>query len=267
MKFPCYLIFICTLSLSCICWAEKGEIALTIDDLPFVGESKNFHLNMIIETLKAEEVPATGFVIAQEVTPANMNMLKKFRDSGLSVGNHTFSHANLNKMNAKQYIQEIDEADKILEPFLTTPKYFRYPYLVMGNGEKKNDVMHFLSAHDYEIAPITIDSKTSSSISCLCLYLKKSAVIFLIFLKPCYLNFIWEQTKKADEQHQAQPKTEAHILLIHANLLNAYVLPDIINLYKEKGYTFITLEEALDMPTKSHKTKQNDLETLGFDWD
>ncbi len=35
------------------------------------------------------------------------------------------------------------------------------------------------------------------------------------------------------------------ILLIHANLLNSLCLGDIINMYEEKGYKFISLEEAL----------------------
>jgi hypothetical protein len=37
--------------------SPKKMMALTIDDLPFVGEYRNFHLNMIIETLSQEKVP------------------------------------------------------------------------------------------------------------------------------------------------------------------------------------------------------------------
>ena len=38
------------------------------------------------------------------------------------------------------------------------------------------------------------------------------------------------------------------ILLIHANLLNSYLLGDVIQLYKQNGYKFITLTEALENP-------------------
>lgn len=65
-------------------------------------------------------------------------------------------------------------------------------------------------------------------------------------MKPFYLDFIWQQTLRAEEHNQFHQNPEqAQILLIHANLLNAYVLPDIINLYKQNGYEFVHLEEAL----------------------
>lgn len=118
-------------------FAQKKAMAITIDDLPFVGEYRNFHLNMMMNTMKDETVPATGFIIAKEVRPDNWEMLHKFRDAGFGLGNHTFSHANLNKLKAKEYIQEIKEADSLLMSVLTEPKYFRYPYLAMSSGNKK----------------------------------------------------------------------------------------------------------------------------------
>ncbi|WP_232505553.1 polysaccharide deacetylase family protein [Legionella clemsonensis] len=227
-------------------FAQKKEIAITIDDLPFVGETKNFHLNMIIETLKANEIPATGFVIAKEVTPENWKMLQKFHDAGLGLGNHTYSHLNLNQVKTETYLHEIDAADKILSPILTEPKYFRYPYLAMSQGDKKEKVLHFLSAKNYQIAPITVDSKDFLFNQILYAVPEKERRNFLKILKECYINFIWQQTLKAEEHNRLAHKSDqAQILLIHANLLNAYVLPDIINLYKQNGFSFISLEEAL----------------------
>ena len=69
---------------------------------------------------------------------------------------------------------------------------------------------------------------------------------YLEELKPFYLDFIWQQTVLAEEHNQYHHNTEqAQILLIHANLLNAYVLSDIIHLYQKNGYTFIKLKNAL----------------------
>ena len=227
-------------------FAHKRELAITIDDLPFVGESKNFHLNMIINAFKANDTPATGFIIAKEVTPQNLPMLHKFHDSGLSLGNHTLSHTNLNNVDANTYIQEIDSADKILSPILTEPKYFRYPYLVMGTGLKKTKVMQYLSSKNYQVAPISIDSKDFVFNQLLLSVPEPERRHFLTVLKPCYLDFIWQQTLKAEEHSRyAHKPNEAQILLIHANLLNAYVLPDIINLYKQNGFNLVSLEDAL----------------------
>ena len=224
----------------------KKTIAITIDDLPFVGEYRNFHLNMMITTLKERQVPATGFIIASEVRNDNWATLHQFRDAGFGLGNHTFSHANLNKVEAKEYIHEIKLADTILSPVLTEPKYFRYPYLAMSSGAKKNKILCYLAKNNYQVAPITIDSKDFVFNQRLLSVPEMDRRTYLNELKPFYIDFIWQQTLKAEEHVQYHHNPEqTQILLIHANLLNAYVLPDIINLYKQKGYSFISLEEGL----------------------
>ncbi|MBA2709605.1 MAG: polysaccharide deacetylase family protein [Tatlockia sp.] len=223
------------------------ELAITIDDLPFVGASKNFHLDMILNTIKTNEVPATGFIIAGQVEPRNWEMLQKFREAGIGLGNHTFSHRNLNMVNSDTYIQEIEEADRILKPVLSKPKYFRFPYLAMSKGEKKTKILDFLASKHYRIAPITIDSKDFIFNQLLMAVPEKQRRDFLKVLKPCYLNFIWQQTLIAEEiSRSARKPDRAQILLIHANLLNAYVLGDIINLYKQNNYNFVSLNDALE---------------------
>ena len=237
------------MSLTGVSFAQERALALTIDDLPFVGESKNFHLNMIIDTITSNEVPATGFIIASEVNPKTWPTLKKFHDAGLSLGNHTLTHINLNHVNTGEYIDEIKTADKILAPLLTEPKFFRYPYLVMGEGNKKNQVMDYLSALNYHVAPITIDSKDFMFNQLLLSVPEPERRHFMNVLKPCYLDFIWQQTLIAEEHNrQTHKPDQAQILLIHANLLNAYALPDIINLYKQNGFKFVSLQNALATP-------------------
>nr|WP_035894329.1 polysaccharide deacetylase family protein [Legionella oakridgensis] len=231
--------------------AQNRQVAITIDDLPFVGESKNFHLNMIIESFKDNEVPATGFIIANNVKPENWPVLRKFRDAGLGLGNHTSSHINLKKVDADTYIQDVDEADKILEPILSEPKYFRYPYLEMGNNNKKNKVLHYLSSKNYQIAPVTIDSKDFIFNQLLLAVPENSRRAFMTVLKPAYLDFLWQQTLMAEERSRTSRKTEqSQILLIHANLLNAYALPDILTMYRQHGYRFVSLDEALKSRTE-----------------
>lgn len=239
-----------SLLLTLNCFAQNQDIVLTIDDLPFVGESKNFHLNMIINALKSNQVQATGFVIAKDLSPSNFLTLHKFRDAGLSLGNHTLSHKNLSKVPAKTFIEEIDAADKILDPLLTTPKFFRYPYLAMSSGAKKDKVLKFLQEKKYQIAYITIDSKDFTFNQLLMAVPQEQRFNFLKVLKPCYLAFIWQQTLKAKKQSELYKSNKAQILLIHANLLNAYVLPDIINMYKENGFNFISLEETFGAKPK-----------------
>ena len=240
------LFLLLLISTSNLSFAQKKSIAITIDDLPFVGEYRNFHLSMMMNTMKEQQIPATGFIIAREVRADNWDLLHKFRDAGFGLGNHTFSHANLNKLKTREYIKEIKKADNLLAEVLTEPKYFRYPYLAMSSGTKKDKVLCYLAKNNYQVAPITIDSKDFVFNQRLLSVPELDRRNYLNELKPFYLDFIWQQTLKAEEHTQYHHNPEqAQILLIHANLLNAYVLPDIIQLYKEKGYSFVNLEEAL----------------------
>lgn len=228
-------------------FAAKREIAITIDDLPFVGEDTNFHLNMIIDALKTGEVPATGFVIASKVNPTNWAALQKFREAGFGIGNHTLTHANLARLSLESDLHEIDAADKILSPLMEdTTRYFRYPYLAMGNGAKKERLLQHLQELHYQIAPITIDSRDFVFNQLLMNIPEKQRRSFLDSLRACYLDFIWQQTLAAEEHNRINRQGDKpQILLVHANLLNAYVLPDIINMYRQNGYAFVSLENAL----------------------
>lgn len=254
----------------------KKLISITIDDLPFVGEYRNFHLNMMIETMTKQQVPATGFIIASEVRKNNWETLRKFRDAGFGLGNHTLTHANLGKLSTKESLREIQEADVILSPVLTEPKYFRYPYLSMNSGQKKENILCFLAKNNYHVAPITIDSKDFIFNQRLLAIPELSRRAYLEELKPFYLDFIWQQTIRAEKHNNSHhTPQQAQILLIHANLLNAYVLPDIINLYKENGYTFVSLEAALktfkspircSQPQQPKLENNKDIEAF-VDWD
>lgn len=153
------------------CFAQDREIAITIDDLPLVASKMNTpgnkqrsteRFSKIVEALVKYKVPATGFVIAGAIEKGQWDFLEQFRKAGLMLGNHTYSHWNLNQMSAEKYIADIDRADKILSPIMTEPKYFRYPYLAEGNKNTKQKVYDYLAAHQYTIAPVTIDSKDFS---------------------------------------------------------------------------------------------------------
>jgi peptidoglycan/xylan/chitin deacetylase (PgdA/CDA1 family) len=116
----------------------------------------------------------------------------------------------------------------------------------MSSGTKRDQILCYLAQKDYQVAPITVDSKDFVFNQRLLATPELQRRTYLEELKPLYLDFIWQQTVNAEAHNQYHHQADqAQILLIHANLLNAYVLPDIIKLYKDKGYTFVPLESAL----------------------
>lgn len=231
------------------------EIAITIDDLPLVASKMDTPGNQersrerfyrIIQTLVDNKVPATGFVIAGAICKGQWEFLEAFRDAGFSIGNHTYSHYNLNKMSADKYIADIDKADQKLAPLLTEPKYFRYPYLAVGNKTTKPKVLAYLAIKHYTIAPVTIDSKDFQFNEQVYHVPYRQREKYIQNFKARYLAYIWHQTLRAEKRANGQPAKQ--IILLHANLLNSYLLGDIIEMYRAKGYKFITLTEALKNP-------------------
>lgn len=237
------------------CFAEEREIAITIDDLPFVGSGTSTPANLkrtqdrfmaIVNALVENQVPATGFAIGGAIAKNEWEFLETFRNQGFTLGNHTYTHKSLNGMSAEKYIADIEKADVKLTPVMSQPKYFRYPYLAEGTGEKKHQVQEWLAEHQYTIAPVTIDSKDYEFNAQFYRIPYSKRPANLPQFKKRYLAYIWKQTLRAEERSKkAGGQPVKQILLIHANLLNSLCLGDIIEMYKNNGYKFITLDEAL----------------------
>ena len=250
------LYYACLLLISSQCFAETREIAITIDDLPLVASRMNNPGNQqrsterfmkIIQALVDNKVPATGFVIGGAIERGQWTFLEQFRSAGFMIGNHTYSHYNLNQRSAEKYIADIDRADKLISPLLTEPKYFRYPYLAEGNKVTKPKVLNYLAENHYTIAPVTIDSKDFQFNEQVYKVPYRAREKYIQnTMKKRYLDYIWHATLRAEKRANGQPVKQ--ILLIHANVLNSYLLGDIIQMYKQNGYTFITLTEALKNP-------------------
>ena len=237
------------------CVGQTREIAITIDDLPLVASKMDTPGNQqrsterfakIIQAFTDNQVPATGFIIAGAIENGQWSFLENFRKAGLELGNHTYSHRSLNQIGADKYIADIERAEKVIAPLMTEPKYFRYPYLAEGNKESKPKVQQYLADHGYTIAPVTIDSKDFDFNEQLYRIPYRAREKNLNQIKKRYLAYIWNATLKAEKKANGRPVKQ--ILLIHANLLNSYVLGDVIQMYKQNGYTFITLTEALKNP-------------------
>lgn len=237
-------------------YADK-TIVLTIDDLPFVGtgygnpnnlKRANDRLTNIINVLNEKDIPAIGFIIGGAIAKGQWPLLEEFNQGKRLLGNHSYTHHSLNGMSAEKYIADVDKADVKLAPLLSQPKYYRFPYLAEGTGEKKEKVFHYLKEKGYEVAPVTIDSKDYRFNSDLYRVAYRNRPGYLPSLKKRYLSYIWQQTVKAEQKSLQQGTPDRpQFLLIHANLLNSHLLKDIINMYESHGYRFISMPEALQI--------------------
>ncbi len=81
----------------------------------------------------------------------------------MDLGNHTFSHKSLNRIPAKDYIEDLLKGEKIIRGLMQEANkeliYFRHPFLQTGRSiEVRDSLETFLKNHNYKIAPVTIDN-------------------------------------------------------------------------------------------------------------
>ena len=260
-----FVFILCSLFISFTARANN-EVALTIDDLPFVGKTdgdsgkyrrEQGRFMAVLQTLEQEHVPATGFVVAGAIEPGQMEWLEQFKQAGNIIGSHSYSHKSLGRTPIDVYIDDVKKADKILAPLMSSPKYYRFPYLSEGAGTSKfTEFRDYLRANNYVVAPVTIvtdDSRYNLRFLNIPWQQRKQ---YLDSYRKQYLNYIWSQTLAAERKTE---KLAGHpvkqILLIHMNTLNSLVLPDIIQMFRSHGYTFITLPEALKDPFYKNDTQ------------
>lgn len=99
-------------------------VALTFDDGP------NAHYTpQVLDILYEQQVPATFFLIGEKFT-GNELLIREIAASGHEIGNHTFSHPDLTKLDSRKIQWEIQQTEEKLKKILPDypMKYVRPPY-------------------------------------------------------------------------------------------------------------------------------------------
>ena len=103
--------------------SSPHRVALTFDDGPDGRWTPE-----ILDTLKAYHVPATFFVIGQNVE-THIGLLRRIFREGHEIGNHTYSHPNLALVSDKRVKLELDANARLIEAVLDhRSAFFRPPY-------------------------------------------------------------------------------------------------------------------------------------------
>jgi peptidoglycan-N-acetylglucosamine deacetylase len=181
--------------------ANKKVVLITIDD----GPSK--YSTSMVSTLLAHKAPAIFFVNGIH-DKTNLGHIKRIHDAGFAIGNHTWSHANLNKISKDNVSKEIESNTKLIKKITGgNPAFFRPPYGVSNKYVRelvKKDGMVFMnwsgSAKDWE--KNTRDKK----------------VFFDNVMKDLH---------------------PGEILLIHEHEWTSKYLDELLTELEKKGYTFI----------------------------
>ncbi|HEX9944805.1 MAG TPA: polysaccharide deacetylase family protein [Thermoanaerobaculia bacterium] len=243
--------------------APAREIAITFDDLPFGGRGPDLGLARIwaaneamLATLRREGVPAVGLVNESKLyVPGEIDertaLLDRWLDAGAELGNHTFSHPSLVDTPLAVFEEDVVRGETVTRWLLERRgrklHWFRHPYLRTGlTPEVRSAFEKFLRERGYTVAPVTVENSDYVFSAAYTQARTRGDAEAMRRLGEAYVQFteaqlgFWEGVAQ-----KVVGRPIKHVLLLHANEINADYLDEVLALLKRRGYRFITLEEAL----------------------
>lgn len=238
------------------------QVSITIDDLP-AASAPTMSASTITEmttklltTIRDQRVPVVGFVNEKKLyklgeVDERIDALKMWLDYGFELGNHTYSHASLNKTPLPAWEEEVIRGETVTSILMAQHKmkirYFRHPYLDTGRDlETKRKAEEFLVQRGYRIAPITLDAWDWMYATVYEDAKKRSDSAMQKKLLDSYLDYSNQVFAYAEQLSARVLGYEPRqILLIHANQLEADHIGELFDVFRKRGYRFITLEDAL----------------------
>lgn len=239
------------------------EVALTFDDLPVhgplpVGMTRLEIASSVIRSLQAAHAPPSyGFVNAKglEQEPSSVAVLEAWRAAQFPLGNHTFSHMDLSTNSAEGFEQDLIADESILKKYMGSEDWhwLRFPFLDEGDGLAKHRALQaFLEEHGYRVAEVTLSFGDYAYSVPYARCLAKSDQQGLGQLKQSYLD----AAEKSLEQGRALSvelfgRDIKHVMLLHIGSIEAVMLPQLLELLKQRGFTLVTLAQAESDPAYS----------------
>lgn len=259
-------VFLMAATLSANSQEINREVAVTFDDLPTVNladSSLGYRIaatHRLLRAFKERDIPVTGFVNEVqlyedgELQDERVGLLRQWLDAGMNLGNHSYSHPDLHRVSLEAFTADVLQGEKItrrlLEEHGGALTYFRHPYLHTGTDlETRRNFETFLSEHGYRVAPVSIDNSEWIFARAYMIARQASDEPLAARIGADYVDYMLEMfTFYEDQSRQLFDRNIAHVLLLHANELNADWFGALADRLAAIGYHFIGLDQALQDP-------------------
>jgi Asp-tRNA(Asn)/Glu-tRNA(Gln) amidotransferase A subunit family amidase len=199
-----------------------------------------------------------------------IGLLKSWINNGLEIGKHTYSHSDYNKTSFKDYSLDILKGEtvtkKILKERGKTIKYFRHPYLHVGNTKAKADSLSdFLVKQGYTVAPVTIDNEDYLFATAYKRAQDKGDHNLMLKIGTDYVTYMEKKLQYFEkEANKLFGRDIKQILLLHASSLNSDYVDSLDIMLRKNNYEFISMDKALE--DNAYKSEINKFGNWGITW-
>ena len=163
----------------------------------------------LLEGLKERDVKATFFLIGQKAEE-NPKLVRAIHEGGHIIGNHSYSHVNLGAMSKEKACEQIDETNQVIfDETGEYPMYLRSPF---GSTKKNLDCSMDMIEVLWDVDPRDWEIQNTDKI----------------------VRKVIGDVKEGD------------IILLHDGYDTSTAAAfQIIDILKEKGYQFVTIDELI----------------------
>jgi len=207
----------------------------------------------LLRAFVTHQVPVTGFVIQKAVESfgaSGISMLEEWVHQGFDLGNHTYSHSDINTLSPEQFEHEVVRGESAIGPLMRDagkkPALFRFPFNHTGDTEaKKNAITAFLSQRGYRLATCTIDNSDYVFNDAYVRMIARSNDAAAQRLRLAYLAYTDAEIKYyAALNKQVFGYEPPQVMLLHDNRLNADLIEQVLQLFEAQNYKFVSLGAA-----------------------
>ena len=251
--------------------AAERTVAVTFDDLPAtaagvvandVASLEELTRKLLIAVRKYS-IPAVGFVnegklFVEGAGPGDVDgrigLLRMWLEAGLELGNHTYSHRDLNTMPLEQFEADVIRGEAVTRGLVKEKgqklRYFRHPFLHVGSElQKRRAFEAFLSSHGYTVAPVTVDSDEFVYAAAYAKALRLGNAAAAARIADDYLRYMDEVFSFfEDVSRRVAGREIPQVLLLHVNTLNADRFEALADALRHRGYRFVSVAQALEDP-------------------
>lgn len=261
--------------------AADRYVAITIDDLPYQRGNSLAEIqgltNRLVEQVRTHDTPVAVFVNEKKLhdggeqeLKARTALIEQWLDAGAELGNHTYSHADIDTTAFDDYKQDIVRGEEISKVLLQrrgkTLRYFRHPYLRTGKDPgTRSALAEFLRDRGYVVAPVTIDNDEWIYAAAYDKAAAQKDEKTMRRIGADYLTYMDQAFAFSEQLARSLFDREIkHTLLIHANALNAEYYDELVAMMKRRGYAFISLSAALE--DDAYRSEDTYVGPKGLSW-